>query len=124
MTGEVALASGAIATAALMRRCLIGSEWTWTSSSVSYIETRFRFQDLTLAKADTLSTVSAAKERYGVSTVERALDVLRTFTHRAPELSLTDIATETGLHKATAFRLLATLCRNGMTMKNPRTGLY
>ena len=63
-------------------------------------------------------------ERYGVSTVERALDVLRAFTHRQPELSLTDIAAMTGLHKATVFRLLATLCKGGMTMKNPRTGLY
>ncbi len=52
-------------------------------------------------------------ERYGVSTVERALDVLRAFTHRQPELSLTDIATTTGLHKATVFRLLTTLCRAG-----------
>ena len=37
---------------------------------------------------------------------------------------MTDIAAMTGLHKATVFRLLATLCRGGMTMKNPRTGLY
>ena len=35
----------AIATAALMRRRLMSNEWTWTSSPVSYIETRFRFQD-------------------------------------------------------------------------------
>jgi DNA-binding IclR family transcriptional regulator len=54
-------------------------------------------------------------EPYGVSTVERALDVLRAFTHQRPELSLTDVAAITGLHKATAFRLLATLSRRGMT---------
>lgn len=70
-----------------------------------------------------LSTEDVA-DRYGVSTVERALTVLRAFTHRQPELSLTDIATATGLHKATAFRLLATLSRAGMTMKDPRSGLY
>lgn len=63
-------------------------------------------------------------EPYGVSTVDRALDVLRAFTHQRPELSLTDIAAVTGLHKATAFRLLATLSRRGMTMKDPRTGAY
>jgi DNA-binding IclR family transcriptional regulator len=63
-------------------------------------------------------------DRYGVSTVERAMEVLRAFTHRRPELSLTDIATATGLHKATAFRLLATLSRGGMTMKDSRTNLY
>jgi DNA-binding IclR family transcriptional regulator len=50
--------------------------------------------------------MKGATEPYGVSTVERALDVLRAFTHQRPELSLTDIAAVTGLHKATAFRLL------------------
>lgn len=71
-----------------------------------------------------VATVSTEAERYSVSTVERAMDVLRAFTHQRPELSLTDITVATGLHKATAFRLLATLSRGGMTMKDPRTGLY
>ena len=30
-------------------------------------------------------------ERYSVSTVERALDVMRAFTQQQPELTLTDI---------------------------------
>jgi DNA-binding IclR family transcriptional regulator len=71
----------------------------------------------------TMSTEEAAG-RYSVSTVERALGVLRAFTHQQPELSLTDVAAAIGLHKATVFRLLATLTRAGMTMKDPRTGLY
>jgi DNA-binding IclR family transcriptional regulator len=62
--------------------------------------------------------------RYHVSAVERALDVLNAFTHQRTELSLTDVAKLTGLHKATAFRLLATLCHGGMTMKDPTTGTY
>jgi DNA-binding IclR family transcriptional regulator len=61
---------------------------------------------------------------YNVMAVERALDVLNAFSHQRPELSLTDIAAHTGLHKATTFRLLTTLCRAGMAMKNPTTGLY
>jgi DNA-binding IclR family transcriptional regulator len=77
-----------------------------------------------LTTAATLSSRKADTERYSVSTVERALDVLRAFTYRQPEMSLTDIATATGLHKATVFRLLATLCRGGMTLKDSRTGLY
>jgi IclR family transcriptional regulator, KDG regulon repressor len=68
--------------------------------------------------------MTAEVDRYSVSTVERALDVLRAFTHQQPELSLTDISVATGLHKTTAFRLLSTLSRRGMTMKDPRTGLY
>src|SRR5579883_1762569 len=71
-----------------------------------------------------LSSMSEAEGRYSVSTVERALDVLHCFTHQRPELSLTEIAEAAGLHKATAFRLLATLCRRGMAMKDARTGLY
>jgi len=62
--------------------------------------------------------------RYNVTAVERALDVLNAFTHQRPELSLTDVAALTKLHKATAFRLLATLCHRGMVAKNPATGLY
>jgi IclR family acetate operon transcriptional repressor len=76
-----------------------------------------------LAIVTAMSTEEAA-ERYSVSTVERALGVLRAFTHQQPELSLTDVAAATGLHKATVFRLLATLSRAGMTMKDPRTGMY
>lgn len=66
----------------------------------------------------------ADADRYNVAAVDRALSVLNVFSHQRPELSLTDIAALTGLHKATAFRLLATLCKAGMTMKNPATGLY
>jgi DNA-binding IclR family transcriptional regulator len=63
-------------------------------------------------------------DRYNVSAVERAFDVLNAFTHQRPELSLIDVATATKLHKTTAFRLLATLCGRGMATKNPATGLY
>ncbi len=65
-----------------------------------------------------------AADQYSVASVDRAMAVLNAFTHQRPELSLTDIAAHTGLHKATAFRLLATLCRGGMAMKNQATGLY
>jgi DNA-binding IclR family transcriptional regulator len=72
-----------------------------------------------------LSARSAAEtDPYSVAAVERALSVLNAFSHQQPELSLTDIAALTKLHKATAFRLLATLCKGGMAMKNPATGLY
>lgn len=69
-------------------------------------------------------SITREADRYGASTVERALEVLRAFTHQRPELSLTEVAAATGLHKATAFRLLTTLSRGGMTMKDPRSGLY
>jgi IclR family KDG regulon transcriptional repressor len=71
-----------------------------------------------------LAEVSDDPDRYSVSTVARALGVLQAFSHQRPELSLTDVAAATKLHKATAFRLLATLTSGGMTMRDPRTGLY
>jgi DNA-binding IclR family transcriptional regulator len=70
------------------------------------------------------TTDEAEADRYNVSTVARALDVLQAFTHQRPELSLTDVAAASGLHKATAFRLLATLSAGGMIIKDPRTGQY
>ena len=71
-----------------------------------------------------MSGESKESGRYNVTAVERALDVLNAFTHQRPELSLMDVAASTKLHKATAFRLLATLCHRGMATKNSATGLY
>ena len=62
---------------------------------------------------------AAGTDRYNVSAVERALDVLNAFTHQRPELSLTDIAKVTKLHKATAFRHWRHCAKGGMAMKNP-----
>jgi DNA-binding IclR family transcriptional regulator len=61
---------------------------------------------------------------YAVSTVDRAIDVLEAFSHKSPELSLKQIAARTGLHKATAFRLVTTLVRRGLMIKHPLTGQY
>src|ERR1700756_5533394 len=118
---------------ALMRPGLWRRASPWTSSLVSYTEMQFYISNQMLATTVALSSgirgsslVDVAKEtaRYSVSTVERALVVLRAFTYRQPELSPTDIAAATGLHKATVFRLLATLCNGGVTLKDSRTGLY
>ena len=76
------------------------------------------------APAEEARRLRAAKDPYNVSTIERAFDVLRTFSLRHPELSLVEIAQAAGLHKATAFRLLTALANRNMVIKNPRTGLY
>jgi DNA-binding IclR family transcriptional regulator len=67
---------------------------------------------------------SSNGDAYGVSTVDRAIDLLDAFSHRTPELSLKEVAAVAGLHKATAFRLVTTLCRRGLLSKHPVTGLY
>jgi DNA-binding IclR family transcriptional regulator len=63
-------------------------------------------------------------ESYGSSTVLRAIDLLEAFTAHAPALSLKDISEITGLHKATALRLLKTLAVRGFVNKDPLTSRY
>lgn len=59
-----------------------------------------------------------------VRAVERSLDILSCFTAETPELSMTEIAAQVGLHKSTAHRLLATLEGKRFLQRDPNTGLY
>jgi IclR family acetate operon transcriptional repressor len=59
-----------------------------------------------------------------VRAVERALDVLLCFTRQTPELSMTQIAEQVGIHKSTVHRLLATLENKRFVQRNPDTGMY
>jgi DNA-binding IclR family transcriptional regulator len=61
---------------------------------------------------------------YRVRAVERAIDLLKAFTQEAPELSLADLASRTGLPKPTAFRILSTLRAGGLIGHNALTGAY
>ena len=68
--------------------------------------------------------VKDSDDTYTVASLDRAIDILEAFSQRRSELSLKDVATATGLHKATAFRLLASLARRGLVSKHGETGLY
>jgi DNA-binding IclR family transcriptional regulator len=59
-----------------------------------------------------------------VRAVERALDVLLCFSRQTPELSMTQIAEQVGIHKSTIHRLLATLEKKRFVNRDPDTGLY
>jgi DNA-binding IclR family transcriptional regulator len=59
-----------------------------------------------------------------VRAVERALDVLMCFNQQTPELSMTQIADQIGIHKSTVHRLLATLEKNRFVQRDPITGTY
>jgi len=59
-----------------------------------------------------------------VRAVERALDVLLCFTNQTPELTMTQIADQVGIHKSTAHRLLATLENKRFIQRDPDTGVY
>ncbi|MEQ8400126.1 MAG: IclR family transcriptional regulator C-terminal domain-containing protein [Roseitalea porphyridii] len=48
-----------------------------------------------------------------LSTFARGLDVIRVFTHHKPRLTLSEVAAETGLTRATARRFLLTLVKEG-----------
>src|SRR6478672_6947645 len=55
--------------------------------------------------------------RYTVDAAAKALELLSTFSYREPRLSLGDLATRTGIPRATAFRLLSTLEQSGFLVK-------
>jgi DNA-binding IclR family transcriptional regulator len=62
------------------------------------------------------STVVPAA-RYTVDAAAKALELLSVFSFREPRLSLADLATRTGIPRATAFRLLSTLEQSGFLAK-------
>jgi DNA-binding IclR family transcriptional regulator len=54
-----------------------------------------------------------------VNVIARALDILELFEGRAGPLSMMAVVHHTGLHKATVFRLLATLVHDGILNQTP-----
>jgi DNA-binding IclR family transcriptional regulator len=59
-----------------------------------------------------------------VQSIERAIDILRSFTEFEPELRVTELAHRLELHKSTVSRILATLQKGGLVSKNPESGKY
>ena len=59
-----------------------------------------------------------------IRAVERALDVLLCFSRQTPELTMTQIAQQVGIHKSTTHRLLATLEKRHFVERDPVTGIY
>ena len=59
-----------------------------------------------------------------IRAVERALDVLLSFSRETPELTMTQIAERVGIHKSTIHRLLATLEKKRFVQRDPVTGIY
>lgn len=59
-----------------------------------------------------------------VRAVERALDILLRFSRQTPELSMTRIAEQIGVHKSTVHRLLATLEHKRFVQRDPDSGIY
>jgi DNA-binding IclR family transcriptional regulator len=59
-----------------------------------------------------------------IRAVDRALDILLSFTQEKPVLSLTEISEEVGISKSTVHRLLATLEGKRFLIRSAATGKY
>ena len=64
-----------------------------------------------------------AKRDMSVHSVNRAISILQLLARRGPT-TLTEIATELSIHKATIFRLLSTLEARGLVDQNTSRGRY
>ena len=63
-------------------------------------------------------------ESYKVKSVEKALKMIRLFTHRTPELKLNEISSLMGIHKSSAHRIAVTLVAGGFLRWNAGRGTY
>ncbi len=59
-----------------------------------------------------------------IQSIQRAVAILRCFTETAPELGVTPLSAQLGLHKSTVSRLLSALKHEGFVEQNPDTGKY
>jgi len=58
------------------------------------------------------------------SSIEKAIDILFCFDVEHPQLRLTDISAQLGLHKSTAYRLLSLLKKKGLIVTCPNSQRY
>lgn len=59
-----------------------------------------------------------------IKSIRRAIVTLKCFTPQELELGGTEIARKVGVHKTTAYRILATLAHGGLIEQNAKTGKY
>lgn len=67
---------------------------------------------------------NAGASRYRIQAIDRAAAILACFSPSQPELHVREVAERTGLHKATAHRILMAMQYNDMVEQNPATGCY
>lgn len=68
--------------------------------------------------------MSTGSQHYHVRALERALDLLDSFSIAEPELTFTDLAARVDLPKSTTFRLLSILEQRGYVERSPETERY
>jgi DNA-binding IclR family transcriptional regulator len=79
-----------------------------------------------LAKTATRRKTSPAKDvsPSGVRVIDRAIDILECFDETHEKATLQELSDRTGIHKATALRLLATLVEAGILDQPNSSGTY
>ncbi|MGD0152564.1 MAG: IclR family transcriptional regulator [Thermacetogeniaceae bacterium] len=65
-----------------------------------------------------------ANNRYAVSSIDRALDILLLIFRERREMGITEIAADLGIYKSTVHRALGTLQERGFIEQNPVTNKY
>ncbi|HEX3062743.1 MAG TPA: IclR family transcriptional regulator, partial [Usitatibacter sp.] len=79
---------------------------------------------MTRSAATATRTEAARDDRQFVTALARGLEILRSFSRKDRELGNSEIATRTGLPKATVSRLTFTLTQMGYLTYSPATGRY
>ena len=70
------------------------------------------------------AALSEGSRLYRIQVIDRAAEVLNCYSFDRPELSVSEIAQMTGLHKSTAHRILMALEHNGLIRQIEETGRY
>lgn len=78
----------------------------------------------TRKKAAPSPSTKSTENRYRIQAIDRAAAILSCFSPSQPELHVREVAAKTGLHKATAHRILMAMQYNDMVEQNPATGCY
>lgn len=69
-------------------------------------------------------TAVQRRPRQAVQSVQRTLDLMEALSSAQGEVSITQLASRTGLHVSTVHRLLSTLVHRGYVRQNPETSRY
>ena len=76
------------------------------------------------AKAKRNATHQAGTNSYSIEVINRAVQLLSTFTLQRPKLTLANIVEMTGLPKTTTFRVMASLVEGGLCEHDIETSQY
>ncbi len=68
--------------------------------------------------------MNSEKEAYIVRSVEKALQILRSFSFKSPTLSMTELSKTTGLNKTTVLRILRTLQKHNFVKTVSEDGKF